>query len=259
MKTRHYAVLAAATLGLAGCGFGIGVSQYDHEVVTDESVSQPVRAVDLSTDSGSVRIRPGDSVKIHRKIRYNGGRPHPTQQVTGGTLSVAANCSRCSIGYDITVPANTTIKVKTRAGEIDVARFPTADLETSAGQITASDIKGDVRAHTGSGTVRLDHVGGHLDAQTGAGSINAGALRSPKVEAGTRSGSVTLTFDTAPTDIRGTTRAGSITIETPGGPFAVDADSDSGGKPDISVQEQPSASSKIYLRTGSGSITVKPN
>ena len=84
------------------------------------------------------------------------------------------------------------------------------DLRTSAGEISASDIEGNVKARTSGGSLKFGEVKGPFDGATSAGSITlAGATGS--VMAKTSGGSINL--GTLDSDATAETSAGSITVK----------------------------------------------
>lgn len=79
--------------------------------------------------------------------------------------------------YDVRVPKNTRVEIRTSGGEIKVfALAGDADLRTSGGLIEASQVTGSLRASTSGGSVRVTMIHGDTDLATSGGSIDADAV-----------------------------------------------------------------------------------
>src|SRR5581483_3350687 len=130
-------------------------------------VSGPVD-LEVLTHSGDVTIRAGSSgsVFIRGKIfvgdRWLGGRrdddvhaieQNPPIHQSGNSIHVDyVNYRNISIDYEITVPADAT--VRSRSG---------------SGDQTLEGTRGNVDVQTGSGDVRLTNIAGEVHLQTGSG------------------------------------------------------------------------------------------
>jgi hypothetical protein len=244
--------------------------------------------LDISTGSGSIRIRAGDSstVRVHgliraqddsssgaeEKVRYLASNP-PIEQ-TGNTIRIGRIEDRMyrnnvSISYEVEVPADTRVQSRTGSGSqsIEGVQGP-AELSTGSGEITAINIGDQVRASTGSGSIELDDIRGRVDANTGSGTIRVG--RCAGGFHGT-SGSGTITFeqtgsgdvevrtgsgDLKVSGVRGSLRAetGSGDIEAGGEPTGPwDLDASSGG---VTLRLSPDSAFDLVARTSSGRISI---
>lgn len=266
MKSRRTAILALtaltalAALATSGCGVGIHFADYRHTVTpADTHLTAPVSEIQVSSGDGHVTVTSGgDGVTVHRVVRYQSGTPHPGQQISGGTLTFSRGCSRCSVDYDLTVPASVRVHAHTDNGRVEVTGVMGADVSADSGRVTVRHIKDNVSAHTDSGSVIIEDIGGAIDARTDSGSIHGTALRSPTARTSSDSGAVQLLFTNAPNGVRATTDSGSIRLVVPGGPYAIDASTDSGGKNFSHVARSSSSPRKLYLRSDSGMLTVVP-
>ncbi|MCW2943983.1 MAG: hypothetical protein JWR24_700 [Actinoallomurus sp.] len=260
MKSRRTAILALTALATSGCGVGVHFADFRHTITPEDTrVTGSVSEVQVSSDSGHVTITAGGAgVTIHRVVHYQSGTPHPGQQLSNGTLTFSKGCSRCSIDYDLTVPASVHVRAGSDSGRVDVSGVASADARSDSGSVTVRHVKGDVSAHTDSGQVTVEDVGGSFDAGTDSGMIQASALRSAGVRASSDSGGVHLDFATAPSSVRATNDSGSLNITVPGGPYDIDAATDSGHKDITGVVSDPLAPARLYLRTDSGGLTVLP-
>ncbi len=140
------------------------------------------------------------------------------------------------------------------------------DLTTSGGDITVSDLAGQVRARTSGGDVSLGRIGGVVDAHTSGGDVSMTGSHSNallatsggNIKVGDAAGPLnvrtsggSIDIRHAGSDLKAHTSGGSIDIGDAGG--AIDADS-SGGSIRARLSGQPHADSK--LSTSGGGITV---
>jgi hypothetical protein len=215
------AVLSLAVLAVASatsaCTSGPG-----HYLTTDAKMTQPIHAVELSSDAGHVNVHSGGAaITIHRRTNYHSDQPpHPGQQVRGGTLILTAGCSDCGTDYDVTVPASVALTINDKSGEIT-----------------------------------LDGMAGAIDVASGAGAVKATGLRSPSVRVRISSGPVELGFSTAPTSVTAHSSAGNVTATVPGGPYNIDASTKAGAR-HINVSDSPSAPGELTLTSNAGDVTV---
>lgn len=256
------AVTASTALAVSGCGIGVHFADYRHiAAVADAHVAGPVTDVQLNADDGHVVVTAGggDGVTIHRVVRYQSGTPHPTQQLSDGTLTFSAGCSRCRVDYDLVVPASARLRVRTDGGRINVAGVAGADVASDSGSVTVRHVAGDVSARSDSGSLTAVDVAGSFKAATDSGSVHGTALRSSTVMASSDSGTIHLDFTAAPTNVQASDDSGSLYLTVPGGPYDVNVRTDSGGR-HISdkVPRSTTAAAKIDLRTDSGSVHVDP-
>ena len=79
--------------------------------------------------------------------------------------------------YDVRVPKNTRVEIRTSGGEIQVfALAGDAELRTSGGRIEASQINGNMRAVSSGGTISAEGIHGNADLATSGGGIDAKAI-----------------------------------------------------------------------------------
>lgn len=208
-------------------------------------VSGPVD-LEVLTHSGDVTVRAGGSgsVFIRGKIfvgdRWFEGRregdvhaieQNPPIRQEGNSIHIDyVNVHNISVDYEITVPADTT--VRTRSG---------------SGDQTIEGTRGNVDVQTGSGDVRLAKLTGEIRLQTGSGDIRAHEI-SGAVRGGTGSGDVQIE-ESGPGDIDMHTGSGNIDVRGIQGAFHGEA-----GSGDITAEGTQSGSWDI--RTGSGNVRV---
>jgi hypothetical protein len=283
-KLRYlFAVLGLCLLSLAGCAFaGPAVEGSFDRTLT---VSGPVD-LDISTGSGSIRIRAGGSsaVLVHglirarddfsrrgeEKVRFLEANP-PVEQ-TGNTLRIGhikdRNYSKnVSISYELEVPADTRVKGSTGSGNMSVEGIKgPLDASTGSGDVTASNIDGHVKADTGSGNVELHAINGGAAADTGSGNIRAGQVAGP-FKADTGSGSIRLE-QAAPGDVEVDTGSGNVEVYGVRGGLKADTGSGritaggevtgkwklSVGSGDVDIQLPSNAAFDLYAHTDSGNV-----
>ena len=133
-------------------------------------VSGPVD-LEVFTHSGDVTVRAGSSgsIFIRGKIyvgdRWFGGRrdddvhaieQNPPIHQSGNSVHIDyVNYHNISVDYEITVPADTTIRSHTGSGDqILEGTRGNADVQTGSGDVKLSNLTGEIHLQTGSGDVR---------------------------------------------------------------------------------------------------------
>lgn len=170
----------------------------------------------MDVDRGGIEITTGETsevqVEVKRKITgVSGAKAQETlaaHEVTfdrdGSTVEIHARfkpdflktfnkaAQKMQVRYEVLVPSKFNL-----------------DLRTSAGEISSSDIEGNVKARTAGGSLKFGQVKGPFDGTTSAGSITlAGA--SGAVSVRTAGGSITL--GTLDSEATAETSAGSISV-----------------------------------------------
>jgi DUF4097 and DUF4098 domain-containing protein YvlB len=192
-------------------------------------VSGRVR-MDVTTGSGNVQVRTGNSSQVQvtghiRATEWFGGdveekikrlESNPPIQQSGNDIHIGHIDDpelrhNISISYEVTVPAETELRVESGSGNqtVEGIRGP---LEVSAGSggLKISAIGDRVHAETGSGDIEVDRVRGNVHAKTGSGSIRAEEIAGG-FEADTGSGHIRL-HQTAPGSVRVDTGSGGMEL-----------------------------------------------
>ncbi len=229
-------------------------------------VTGPVQ-LDVSTGSGSIRVRPGASGSVHvvGTIRvhegWDGNAEEKVKRLEADPpIEQAGNIIRIgriededlkrnvSIDYDLEVPAETQVHSESGSGSQEI-RGVTGPVraQTGSGSISVSDVKLEVQAHTGSGSISLDAIGAGVQLHTGSGSIRAQDIHG-RVNAQTGSGGITLE-QSAPGDVEVETGSGHMELRNVRGTLR--AETGSGG---ITVDGQPTGDWR--LEAGSGNISI---
>ncbi|HEV3511595.1 MAG TPA: DUF4097 family beta strand repeat-containing protein [Candidatus Sulfotelmatobacter sp.] len=209
-------------------------------------VSGPVD-LEVLTHSGDVTVRAGGSgsVVIRGKIyvgdRWFGGRreddvksieQNPPIRQEGNSIHIDyVNARNISVDYEITVPAETTVRSRSGSGDQTIeGTRGNVDVQTGSGDVKLRSLKGEIRLRTGSGDVRGHEISGAVRGGTGSGDV--------EIE------------ETGPGDIDLHTGSGGITARGVQGLFHGEA-----GSGDITAEGTQTGSWEIH--TGSGNVHVK--
>src|SRR5579862_4315538 len=229
-------------------------------------------ALDLEvlTRSGDVTIRAGSagSVVIHAKI-YAGdhwslfgmettGSKDSVQQIEqnppikqqGNSVHIDyVGVRNISIDYDITVPAETTIRTHSGSGDqIIEGTHGNLDVETGSGDVKLNSIKGEIHLHTGSGSVSGHELAGAVRGGTGSGNVEIEETAAGDVELRTGSGNITARGVQG--GFRGETGSGDVTAEgTQAGSWDIHT-----GSGNVHVKLPDSAAFDADISTSSGSM-----
>jgi len=227
--------------------------------------------VEVSTGSGSITIRAGDSSSIHivghiRSSNWFGGdasdrvariEQHPPIVQVGNAIRIGhfddpSLQRNISISYEITLPANSTVRSTSGSGDLAVDGVSASlKARTGSGSIRVTRGGGDLRAETGSGDISISGASGRLHAGTGSGSIEVVGSQLTNADVSTGSGSIRID------SVRGGFRAhtGSGDIRASGAiTSAWEASSGSGT---IVVNLAPGSGFNVDARSGSGTIKIE--
>lgn len=171
------------------------------------SVSGPVD-LEVETHSGDITVRsgPAGSVSIHGKIFVGdhwlfGNRQtdvsdieqHPPLRQQGNSVRVDyVNAHDISVDYEITVPADTTVRTRSGSGDQTIEGIRgNVDLQSGSGDVKLSRVTGEIRLQTGSGDVRAREIAGSVRGGAGSGDIEVEETGSGDVDLHTGSGNIT--------------------------------------------------------------------
>jgi hypothetical protein len=224
--------------------------------------------MDVTTGSGNVQVRTGNSSQVQvtghiRATEWFGGNAeekikrletNPPIQQSGNDIHIGHIDDpelrhNISISYEVTVPAETELRVESGSGNqtVEGIRGP---LEVSAGSggLKISAIGDRVHAETGSGDIELNRVRGNVHAKTGSGSIRADEIAGG-FEADTGSGHIRL-HQTAPGSVRVDTGSGGMELRGVRG--SLDAKAGSG-----TIEAEGSPTGAWNVHTGSGTVQLR--
>jgi DUF4097 and DUF4098 domain-containing protein YvlB len=232
------------------------------------SVTGPVD-LEVQTHSGDITVRtgPAGSVSIQGKIFVGdhwlfGNRhtdvsdieQHPPLRQKGNSIRIDyVNAREISVDYEITVPADTTIRTHSGSGDQTIeGTRGNLDLQSGSGDVKLSRITGEIRLHTGSGNLRAREIAGTIRGGAGSGDIELEETGSGDVDLRTGSGNITAR------GIQGAFRAeagsGDISGEgTQTGTWEIRT-----GSGNVHVRLPVNAAFDANLSTSSGTLEVSP-
>ena len=151
----------------------------------------------------------------------------------------------------IRVPAGQNLAVYQAVGEISASDVNgDLRLDTHSAPVTATDITGDLVVDVGSGWVEVSGVQGNANLDTGSGSVKVTGVRGDHLRVDTGSGSVTAT-DVSVSTLEIDTGSGDVHVAAA---TARDVGVDTGsGSVDLELTAE---SRDISIDTGSGTVTV---
>jgi DUF4097 and DUF4098 domain-containing protein YvlB len=225
-------------------------------------------SVDLSTGSGNVSVRTGNSGQVqitgHVKVtNWFGGDAekrvqaivnNPPVEQSGNDIRIGHNPNpelmhNVSISYELTVPAETRLRSHTGSGNQEVRGLnDEAEIESGSGGLKISDMGATLRAETGSGDISIEQIKGSVRAKTGSGSIHATQIFGP-FEGRTGSGHIVLA-QAAAGSVHAETGSGGMELSGVQGSLEATAGSGS-----VSAEGHPTGSWTV--RTGSGGVKLK--
>ena len=241
------------------------------------SIDEPF-VLDVSTGSGTIKIRAGDSRQVEITGHITVGRrsflgifkrsseemeeivrqieSEPPISLADGRLRIGhikdkSYGRNVSISYKIVVPVDTEVKSHSGSGSQSISGVAgPVEVGTGSGKITLTDIGGAVKASTGSGGIRADGIAGAFEAHTGSGNVRLTQVAPGDVVVTTGSGSSELHGVVGALRVR----AGSGRIVVDGqqtGPWTFDTGSGS-----VRIKLPPDAAFDLDAETGSGGITI---
>ena len=228
----------------------------------------PGGALTLRTDSARLTVR-GTSRQNARLVvtsrrddfeerfrltfQENPGEVTITAERRGSLLRRWFSWRRDSVHFEVEVPYETALDLRTSGGQIEVSEIHggveahtsggaielqeisgLVDVHTSGGRISFEQIEGELSAETSGGSIQGEDVGGDVDVDTSGGSIDLRDMAGA-VNASTSGGSVTVYF------ARGNSRGGSL--------------STSGGR--VTAYVDPEAALDIDASSSGGDVTVE--
>jgi DUF4097 and DUF4098 domain-containing protein YvlB len=229
-------------------------------------VSGPVD-LEVLTHSGDVTVRAGGSgsVQIHGKIYVGnhwlaGDRQNEVQAIEqnppirqeGNSIHIDyVNAHNISVDYEITVPADTTVRTRSGSGDQTIeGTHGNVDVQTGSGDVKLNSLTGEVRLQTGSGDVRAHQISGAVHGGTGSGDIEIEETGQGNIDLRTGSGGINARGIQG--GFRGETGSGDVTAEgTQSGPWEIRT-----GSGNVHVRLPGNAAFDADIATSSGSVDV---
>ncbi|WP_414936748.1 hypothetical protein [Amycolatopsis sp. cmx-11-51] len=222
MGNKEKRVLGALALG-ALTAFGIvGCAGESRQTLSDGTpVTEQITAVRVDVPVGGVtlRVEDGAPVSLRREVTYTGRNPGKTHSVENGTL-VLGGCSQCGVDYDVVVPRELAISGGIGTGKITLTRAAAVDLRGDTGELEVLSSTGPVKLTIGTGDIKV-------------------GLAKP--------GAVTANADT-----------GKVTVTVPDAAYRINARSEFGKVETAGIRQDQASANVLDLKSGTGSVTVKP-
>jgi Putative adhesin len=223
--------------------------------------------LEVQTHSGNITVRSGSvgSVTVRGKIYVGdhwlfGDRraevseieQNPPLRQDGNHIRIDyVNGRDISVDYEITVPADTTIRAHSGSGNQTVEGIrANTELESGSGDLRLTQVSGEVRIQTGSGNVSAREISGAVRGGAGSGDIEIDETGAGDIDLHTGSGNLTVR------GVQGSLRlvAGSGEV-TADGQQAGDWEIRTGSG-NIRVRLPADAAFDANIATGSGTLAV---
>ncbi len=208
----------------------------------------PVEGAITVSVNGDISVTPSADRRAHLTgvVSYSLFRPTLRWSVTPAqTVLDGPNCywvGNCSATLALAVPPAQPL-----------------NLSTSSGNLTVSDLSGDLKLNNDSGDIVVTRSSSALVLNDSSGDVSGTQLSGTTARVDNDSGDVDLSFVRAPDDVRVSDSSGDVTVSVPANvSYAVSAITSS-GTPDIGVPTSSSSHHRITIRADSGNIYVVPS
>ena len=230
------------------------------------SVSGPVD-LEVLTHSGDVTVRTGSSAsvfirgKIYVGNHWLGGNrdadvheieQHPPIRQEGNNIHIEyVNMRNISVDYEISVPANTTVRTRSGSGDQTIeGTHGNVDTQTGSGDVKLDNLTGEIRLQTGSGNIRARHSSGPVRGGTGSGDVEIDEAASGDIDLHTGSGNINARGVQG--GFHGETGSGDVTAEgAQSGSWEIRT-----GSGNVRVRLPANAAFDADISTSSGSVDV---
>ena len=205
-----------------------------------------VQELQVTADAGDVVVTAGSgsTVDVTLTTRRSLREPELQAEQDGAVLVLRGDClggfgwfsrGRCRAYYEITVPAGTRLV-----------------LESGAGSLSASGMRANASLLSQAGDVEVADHNGHLALETSAGEVVASDVQADRIEARSQAGDVLILTRTVPDEITAETEAGDVDITVPDATYAVDTDTGAGSVDTSGIRTDPGAQHRIEASTSAG-------
>jgi len=226
-------LVTGSAVVVLGCGLVLGVwwlATSETQIAT-YSVTGAVNRVTLDLAGANATVLGGGSgraVEVRRTDEFSFGRRAKAQRaVADGELRLRSRCpatvlASCSASYQVRVPDNIPVTVKTSSGDVRFSAYRgSASIDTTTGDIS---------------------VGGYC-----------GFLLSARAE----SGNVLASTSCSPERLVLRSRSGDIRAVVPAGRYRVDADTDTGTRRVVGLTAAEDAPFQIQALSTAGDVDVE--
>jgi hypothetical protein len=180
-------------------------------------VNGPVASLNVTSYGAPIQVSRGpvNQVTVTETVSFEPQAvpPEVTARVDNGNLTLAApscqngNNGVCSVGFAVTVPesfpANFAVSASSEGGPVSVSGVGAADINSSSGPVTASDVQGLLTVTSAGGDIRVTGAGS-AGLDSGSGNVSASGIP----------GTLTITSAGGNIDVTGT---GSATLDSGSG------------------------------------------
>jgi hypothetical protein len=252
LAVRRVLLVVAGLLALFLVAVGtIGILDVAARHTTTERVNyESVRALVIE-DASDVRLtRAPAEAPLQVLARVTEGLRKPEQSAerdADGTLRLSSSCpsffgGSCDVDYEIRVPSGTLVRAHVAGGDIvaeDLDSRDPIDLESSAGDVTATDVSAPI--------VRLS---------SSAGDVEASGLAAARVEAGSSAGDVSVSLATPAERLLADSSAGDVDVLVPDAVYRVEATSSAGDVEAGEIRTDPAAPRTIAAHSSAGDVSI---
>jgi hypothetical protein len=244
---------------------------------TFERTLQVTGPVDLEvlTHSGDITVRTGSSStvlirgKIYASDHWNilpgveiGGErskasiheieQNPPIRQDGNSIHIDyVNVRNIAVDYEITVPAETTIRSHSGSGDQTIeGTRGNVDVQTGSGDVRLTRLTGEIRLQTGSGNLQAREIAGSVKGSTGSGDVEIDETSQGDIDLHTGSGNITARGVQG--GFQGETGSGDVTAEgTQSGTWKIHT-----GSGNVRVRLPANAAFDADINTSSGTVEV---
>jgi hypothetical protein len=229
--------------------------------ILTRTVTVPQRVTSLNVQGYSpgliqVQAAPVTHVQITETIIWSASPPAVVQSVSDGRLSLAdpacAN-GNCSVSFLVKVPSGVTVTAA--GGPLAISGTSGANLDSEGAPVSAINIHGPLIVSTHGGPLQINGLTGSLRADTGGGPLVADRVTAATAVVTTGRGPAQMAFSAAPTSVTVSTGGGLAELSVPGGPYALNTNSD-GSAQTIGIATSSAAHRSINITTGGGPLII---
>jgi len=185
-----------------------------------------------------------------------GGDEESRRHNRGGRVRITGSGSGLEASADIviSVPEGKSVNVYLGVGDITASNVKgDLRLDTSSGRVEVTGSKGDLGIDTGSGDVKVTGAsGGAISIDTGSGEVNGTDITATSLDVDTGSGDVELR-DVLAEDVTIDTGSGSVSLALKAAVDRLKVDTGSGN---VTIAVPGTLSAQVAIETGSGDIST---
>jgi DUF4097 and DUF4098 domain-containing protein YvlB len=279
LSYRHYVILAVLLAGAVSLAAAQQKTDLRYTV-------QPGATVTVTNDFGPITVRgaSGNQVIVaatphSAKVEVDGHQSANRIELRTHFLQNASP-QEGAVDYDVQVPANAAVIVRTASGAVKVQNVNgDVTVESDTGSVTVREVgNAHVHVRSMSGPVTLTNIrNGHVELTSVSGDVTLNNVSGPQVSANTTGASIRFSGDCAGEgEYTLTTHSGSIDVTLPAAASVELTARSVNGTVEDAFQLQPnqhptmaitagksfaglanSGASSVHLRSFSGKITVK--